>query len=75
MPLGLCGGVHSGVARKIRKTLAAREAEGKFHKLVCVGDKSRSILRQAYAANVLVSVKDVGKKNRINIYSVTIVFL
>ncbi|CAF4743054.1 unnamed protein product [Pieris macdunnoughi] len=58
---GLCGGVHSGVARRIRRELAARKAEGASHKLVCVGDKSRGVLRRTYADNMLINVKDIGR--------------
>ncbi|XP_045531804.1 ATP synthase subunit gamma, mitochondrial-like [Pieris brassicae] len=58
---GLCGGVHSGVARRIRRELAARKAEGTSHKLVCVGDKSRGVLRRTYAENMLINVKDIGR--------------
>ncbi|XP_045490105.1 ATP synthase subunit gamma, mitochondrial-like isoform X2 [Pieris rapae] len=58
---GLCGGVHSGVARRIRRDLAARKAEGATHKLVCVGDKSRGVLRRNYAENMLINVKDIGR--------------
>ncbi|CAH4039042.1 unnamed protein product [Pieris brassicae] len=59
--VGLCGGVHSGVARRIRRELAARKAEGTSHKLVCVGDKSRGVLRRTYAENMLINVKDIGR--------------
>ncbi|XP_013184854.2 ATP synthase subunit gamma, mitochondrial-like [Amyelois transitella] len=58
---GLCGGVHSGVARRIRREMAARQADGPNHKLVCVGDKSRTMLRRTYADNMLASVKDIGR--------------
>nr|XP_021202813.1 ATP synthase subunit gamma, mitochondrial isoform X3 [Bombyx mori] len=55
---GLCGGVHSGVARRIRREMTARNAEGTTHKLVCVGDKARALLRRAYSTSMLVTVKD-----------------
>ncbi|KAJ8737432.1 hypothetical protein PYW08_000027 [Mythimna loreyi] len=58
---GLCGGVHSGIARRIKRDLNLRAASGANHKLVCVGDKSRLILRRAYASHMLVSVKDIGR--------------
>lgn len=56
---GLCGGVHSGVTRRIKRDMTARGADGASHKLVCVGDKSRSMLRRIYAPHMLISVKDV----------------
>ncbi|KAM3968540.1 ATP synthase subunit gamma, mitochondrial [Aphomia sociella] len=58
---GLCGGVHSGVARRIRRDLATRKSEGRTHKLVCIGDKSRLLLRRAFPDNMLVSVKEIGR--------------
>ncbi|XP_072931432.1 ATP synthase subunit gamma, mitochondrial-like [Epargyreus clarus] len=58
---GLCGGVHSGVARRIRREMTTRQAEGPTHRLVCVGDKSRTLLRRTYSQNMLVNVKDIGR--------------
>uniref|UniRef100_A0A2A4JR83 ATP synthase subunit gamma n=2 Tax=Heliothis virescens TaxID=7102 RepID=A0A2A4JR83_HELVI len=58
---GLCGGVHSGVARRIKRDFTERAADGANHKLVCVGDKARLILRRIYAPNMLINVKDVGR--------------
>ncbi|KAF9414237.1 hypothetical protein HW555_007780 [Spodoptera exigua] len=58
---GLCGGVHTGVARRIKRDFTNRAADGESHKLVCVGDKSRSILRRIYSQSMLVSIKDVGR--------------
>ncbi|CAH0578346.1 unnamed protein product [Chrysodeixis includens] len=58
---GLCGGVHSGVSRRIKRDLTERAADGAHSKLVCVGDKSRTMLRRVYAPNMLLSVKEVGR--------------
>ncbi|CAB3258876.1 unnamed protein product [Arctia plantaginis] len=58
---GLCGGVHSGVARRIRRELKDIVTEPKTNKLVCVGDKARSMLRRTFPLNMLLSVKDVGR--------------
>ncbi|KAI8430482.1 hypothetical protein MSG28_000742 [Choristoneura fumiferana] len=58
---GLCGGVHSGVARRIRRQMAALPTESPVPKIVCIGDKSRAMLRRQYAASMLVSVKDIGR--------------
>ncbi|XP_022833091.1 ATP synthase subunit gamma, mitochondrial-like isoform X2 [Spodoptera litura] len=58
---GLCGGVHTGVARRIKREFTDRAADQQFHKLVCVGDKSRAILRRIYSQSMLVSVRDVGR--------------
>ncbi|KPI94312.1 ATP synthase subunit gamma, mitochondrial [Papilio xuthus] len=62
---GLCGGVHSGIARMIRRTLAERSADAPHHKIVCIGDKSRSLLRLAYGEYILVSVKQIGRTSPI----------
>ncbi|CAH2103477.1 unnamed protein product [Euphydryas editha] len=58
---GLCGGVHTGVARRIRRNLTTRSADAATHKLVCVGEKSRAILRRTFSENMLVNVKDIGR--------------
>lgn len=58
---GLCGAVHSSVARKIRGIL--NEAENPENiKIVCVGDKSRALLARAYPKNVLLAYNNFGKK-------------
>ncbi|XP_038216549.1 ATP synthase subunit gamma, mitochondrial-like [Zerene cesonia] len=58
---GLCGGVHSGVSRRIRREMTARKAEGATHKLVCVGDKSRGMLRRTFSDNMLINIRDIGR--------------
>lgn len=58
---GLCGGVHSGIARRIRREFGARgAADLPTHRLVCVGDKSRAMLRRVFAKNMLISFKEVS---------------
>ncbi|XP_045783819.1 ATP synthase subunit gamma, mitochondrial-like [Maniola jurtina] len=58
---GLCGGVHSGVSRRVRRTLQERKGEVDTNRLVCIGDKSRAMLRRVFAQNMLVNVKDIGR--------------
>ncbi|XP_046977328.1 ATP synthase subunit gamma, mitochondrial-like [Vanessa cardui] len=58
---GLCGGVHTGVARRIRRSLTTRSADAVANRLVCVGDKSRAMLRRQYSENMLINVKDIGR--------------
>ncbi|XP_032527083.2 ATP synthase subunit gamma, mitochondrial-like [Danaus plexippus] len=58
---GLCGGVHSGISRRIRKNLTDRRAEPASNKLICIGDKSRAILRRIFSDNMLMNVKDIGR--------------
>uniref|UniRef100_A0A1B0G3M4 F-ATPase gamma subunit n=1 Tax=Glossina morsitans morsitans TaxID=37546 RepID=A0A1B0G3M4_GLOMM len=54
---GLCGGVHSGVARFIRGELGKDETNTK---VFCVGDKSRSILAPLYGKNILMVANKIG---------------
>lgn len=55
---GLCGGIHSQLAKAIRLQLA--EAKGET-KIVCVGDKQRAILSRVYADNILLACNEVGR--------------
>lgn len=56
---GLCGAVHSGVARTIRNELQIDDSNTK---VVCIGDKSRSILQRLYAKNLILVASEVGRK-------------
>lgn len=58
---GLCGAVHSSVARKI-KTLMAEAENPDNIKIVCVGDKSRALLARVFPKNVLLAYNNFGKK-------------
>ena len=58
---GLCGAVHSSVARKIRAILAETDKPDNI-KIVCVGDKSRALLARAFPKNVLLAYNNFGKK-------------
>jgi len=56
---GLCGAVHTGVARQIRNDLGAG---GEVNtKVVCVGDKSRGILQRLYGKNIILVANEVGR--------------
>lgn len=57
---GLCGAIHTGVARHIRNTLQARESD-KNAKIVCVGDKSRAILQRLYADKFIFVANQLGR--------------
>ncbi|EAT39355.1 AAEL008848-PA [Aedes aegypti] len=54
---GLCGAVHTGVARYIRGDLAADPNI----KVICVGDKSRAILQRLYGKNIEMVCNEVGR--------------
>eukprot|EP00128_Syssomonas_multiformis_P013173 Colp12_sorted_trinity150504_noHs@35990 len=58
---GLCGAIHSSVGKAVRHELAATKP-GINTKLVCVGDKIRTLLQRTYADKILLDVRDVGKK-------------
>lgn len=54
---GLCGAIHSGMCRHIRNELATDPDV----KIVCVGDKSRSILQRLFAKNILFVCNELGR--------------
>lgn len=54
---GLCGAVHTGVARLIRNELP----EDPNIKVVCVGDKSRAILQRLYSKNIVMVCNEIGR--------------
>lgn len=55
---GLCGGIHSGVAKYIKKL---PEFQNGSAKVVVVGDKVRSILARTHAPQLLVSGNNYGR--------------
>ncbi|XP_058445630.1 ATP synthase subunit gamma, mitochondrial [Malaya genurostris] len=54
---GLCGAVHTGVARHIRGELA----QDSNIKVICVGDKSRAILQRLYGKNIEMVCNEIGR--------------
>lgn len=54
---GLCGAVHTGVARHIRTELATDPNI----KVVCVGDKSRAILQRLFSKNIAMVCNEIGR--------------
>jgi len=58
---GLCGAVHTGVARTIRNDLQARTESTENTKIACVGDKSRAILQRLFADKFLFVGNEVGR--------------
>lgn len=58
---GLCGAIHTSIVKAV-KQLLAQNKEGLETRIVCIGDKSKTMLQRAYAKNILFSVNDVGKK-------------
>ncbi|XP_062066926.1 ATP synthase subunit gamma, mitochondrial isoform X1 [Lepus europaeus] len=59
---GLCGAIHSSVAKQMKSEVAALTAAGKEVMLVGVGDKIRGILHRTHSDQFLVTFKEVGRK-------------
>lgn len=59
---GLCGGVHTGIARNIKDSLLTNPAEQANTKIICIGEKSRAILVRLFAKNILFVASEVGRK-------------
>jgi len=58
---GLCGGIHSGIAKAVRAALKQTPA-GVEVKLATVGDKARAIIQRTHADQILLSANEVGRK-------------
>jgi len=58
---GLCGGVHSSVAKKIRAIMKT-DPNAQNIRIVCIGDKSKAMLARQFPQNILMMFNDVGKK-------------
>lgn len=57
---GLSGAIHTSVSRQIRNELAEKSDNVK---VVCIGDKSRSILQRLYyGKNVVLEANEIGRK-------------
>lgn len=59
---GLCGAVHSSVAKKIRMWMNDNPTLAPNAKIICVGDKVKAIVQRLYAQNILMTFNDYGKK-------------
>lgn len=59
--VGLCGAVHTGVARTIRNELQARDGGSDNTKIACVGDKSRAILQRVFGKNFIFVANEIGR--------------
>jgi len=59
---GLCGAIHSGVAKAIKAQIAELTAAGKEVMVVNVGDKLRGILHRTHGQHILLNFKEIGRK-------------
>jgi len=58
---GLCGAVHTGVARSIRNDLQGRTESTENTKIACIGDKSRAILQRLFADKFVFVANEIGR--------------
>ncbi|XP_069764327.1 ATP synthase subunit gamma, mitochondrial isoform X2 [Narcine bancroftii] len=59
---GLCGGIHSNIAKNIRSQIQELTSLGKEVKVATVGEKLRVLLHRNYGGNLLLTFKEVGRK-------------
>ncbi|XP_003220778.1 ATP synthase subunit gamma, mitochondrial isoform X2 [Anolis carolinensis] len=59
---GLCGAIHSSVAKNIKAQIANLTDAGKEVMVVGVGDKLRTILQRTHGKNFLFNFKEIGRK-------------
>ncbi|XP_061923070.1 ATP synthase subunit gamma, mitochondrial-like isoform X3 [Entelurus aequoreus] len=59
---GLCGAIHSGVAKTIKNEIANLTGSGKEVMVVNVGDKLRGILHRTHSKHIMLNCKEVGRK-------------
>jgi len=57
---GLCGGIHSGIAKAIRAKTA--EQSGINTKLIICGDKTKAILQRTHSDDILFHMNELGRK-------------
>lgn len=58
---GLCGGIHSNIARNIKAIMASRTGEAAVE-MVCVGEKIRNIIQRFFRKNVTMHFNEFGKR-------------
>ncbi|XP_076578778.1 ATP synthase F(1) complex subunit gamma, mitochondrial isoform X3 [Chaetodon auriga] len=59
---GLCGAIHSGVAKVIKSEIASLTGAGKDVMVINVGDKLRGLLHRTHGKHILLNCKEVGRK-------------
>ncbi|KAK5984151.1 ATP synthase subunit gamma, partial [Trichostrongylus colubriformis] len=57
---GLCGGVHSAIAKEAKLMLANADKDRDI-RIVCIGDKSRNALQRIYAKKILITGNNIGR--------------
>ncbi|XP_028810604.1 ATP synthase F(1) complex subunit gamma, mitochondrial isoform X1 [Denticeps clupeoides] len=59
---GLCGAIHSSVAKTIKGEIAKLTGAGKEVMVVNIGDKLRGLLYRTHGKHILINCKEVGRK-------------
>ncbi|XP_058629322.1 ATP synthase subunit gamma, mitochondrial isoform X3 [Onychostoma macrolepis] len=59
---GLCGAIHSSVAKAMKTEIAKLSGAGKEVMVVNVGDKLRGLLYRTHGKHILINCKEVGRK-------------
>ncbi|XP_060101951.1 ATP synthase subunit gamma, mitochondrial isoform X2 [Heteronotia binoei] len=59
---GLCGAIHSSVAKHIKSQISTLTSAGKEVMVIGVGDKLRGLLQRTHSSNFLLNFKEVGRK-------------
>ncbi|KAL1275986.1 hypothetical protein QQF64_035609 [Cirrhinus molitorella] len=59
---GLCGAIHSSVAKAMKSEIAKLSSAGKEVMIVNVGDKLRGLLYRTHGKHILINCKEVGRK-------------
>ncbi|XP_075900280.1 ATP synthase F(1) complex subunit gamma, mitochondrial isoform X2 [Nelusetta ayraudi] len=59
---GLCGAIHSGVAKSIKNEIANLTSAGKEVMVVNVGDKLRGLLHRTHGQHIILNCKEIGRK-------------
>lgn len=57
---GLCGGIHSSIAKTVRGLLQERTTGDTA--LVLVGDKLRTILQRTHSSNIILAFTEIGRR-------------
>jgi len=58
---GLCGAVHSSVAKRIRAIMAEKQQDPNI-RIVTIGDKAKAMLAKQFKNNMLMMFNDFGKR-------------
>ncbi|KAM9327898.1 ATP synthase F(1) complex subunit gamma, mitochondrial isoform 2-T2 [Pholidichthys leucotaenia] len=59
---GLCGAIHSGVAKAIKSEISNLTGAGKEVMVINVGDKLRGLLYRTHGKHIMLNCKEVGRK-------------